>query len=412
MKSENLEIRKTKLIMKNEMFPSRKSIKFTEKQIPKNNVLDMKFHYSLEELPYLKQSLLSKNSIIVENYMVSIPNVQEDQYTLAMEFYLDQNGLFSLDKAVLIVTYLEDKVIPANSSSKDTATNNPQDAGKDTNMESEKTGEKKDEEKKVEKIKKERKTNCLIKLVSCAYGHDSSTMANWIQREAVQEREDLTLKYCKDRRNEIETFIYTTKEKLNNELQPYSDQTETATILKILQDTETWLYNNHEETLNKATIEDIYNKTITPAQKIYKRKTDWEGLEQALNYLKNGINSNVNRYDKQFILAKEGKSVLKDKDLQEISKLIQNYNDLYNKTVESVKNIPRFVDCPVNHADITKGEGEFEDKINRVFVEAEKRAMEENKKKETSQQAAPDDGNAGPNISDKHKKDKDRMNLD
>ena len=24
--------------------------------------------------------------------MVSIPNVQEDQYTLAMEFYLDQNG--------------------------------------------------------------------------------------------------------------------------------------------------------------------------------------------------------------------------------------------------------------------------------------------------------------------------------
>jgi hypothetical protein len=64
MKNENLEIRKTKLILKNEVFPSRKSIKFTEKQIPKNNVLDMKFNYSLEELPYLKQSLLSKNSII------------------------------------------------------------------------------------------------------------------------------------------------------------------------------------------------------------------------------------------------------------------------------------------------------------------------------------------------------------
>jgi hypothetical protein len=109
--------------------------------------------------------------------MVSIPNVQEDQYTLAMEFYLDQNGLFSLDKAVLIVTYFEDKVIPVTSTSKDstkdTANNNPQDAGKDANMESEKSGEKKEEEKKVEKVKKERKTNCLIKLVSCAYGHDS-----------------------------------------------------------------------------------------------------------------------------------------------------------------------------------------------------------------------------------------------
>ncbi len=416
MKNENLEIRKTKLIMKNEIFPSRKSIKFTEKQIPKNNVLDMKFNYSLEELPYLKQSLLSKNRINLENYMVSIPNVQEDQYTLAMEFYLDQNGLFSLDKAVLIVTYFEDKVLPVTStskdSSKDNASTNPQDAGKDANMDTEKSGEKKEEEKKYEKVKKERKTNCLIKLVSCAYGHDSSTMANWIQREAVQEREDLTLKYCKDRRNEIETFIYTTKEKLNNELQPYADQTETATILKILQDTETWLYNNHEETLNKATIEDIYNKTVTPGQKIYKRKTDWEGLEQALNYLKNGITSNINRYEKQFQLSKEGKSVLKEKDLQEISKLIKNYNDLYNKTVESAKNIPRFVDCPVNHAEISKSEGELEDKINRVFVEAEKRSMEENKKKETAQHAVPDDGSAGPNISDKHKKEKDRMNLD
>ncbi len=120
----------------------------------------------------------------------------------------------------------------------------------------------------------------------------------------------------------------------------------------------------------------------------------------------------LNRYEKQFQLAKEAKSILKEKDLQEISKLIQNYNDLYNKTVESAKNIPRFVDCPVNHAEISKSEGELEDKINRVFVEAEKRSMEENKKKETAQHAVPDDGTAGPNISDKNKKDKDRMNLD
>ena len=349
--------------------------------------------------------------------MVSIPNVQEDQYTLAMEFYLDQNGLFSLDKAVLIVTYYEDKVINASSTTtKDPskeATANSQDAGKDTTMETEKPAEKKEDEKKVEKVKKERKTNCLIKLVSCAYGHDSSTMANWIQREANQEREDLTLKYCKDKRNEIETFIYTTKEKLNHELQPYADQSEKASILKILQDTETWLYNNHEETLNKNTIENIYNQTVTPGQKIYKRRSDWEGLEQALNYLNNGLTSNSNRYDKQYNLSKEGKSILKEKDLQEISKLIQYYYDVYNKTVEKIKNIPRFVDCPVNHTEISKGEAELEDKINRVFVEAEKKSMQENKKQETSQQPSSEDGTSGPNISDKNnKKDKDKMNLD
>lgn len=58
--NEKLEIRNNKLIHKNESFPIRKSIRFTEKQMTKDNIIDMKFHYSLDELPFLKQSLLSK----------------------------------------------------------------------------------------------------------------------------------------------------------------------------------------------------------------------------------------------------------------------------------------------------------------------------------------------------------------
>ena len=39
VKNEKLEIRNTKLIHKNEFFPSRKSIKFTEKQMTKDNII-------------------------------------------------------------------------------------------------------------------------------------------------------------------------------------------------------------------------------------------------------------------------------------------------------------------------------------------------------------------------------------
>jgi hypothetical protein len=60
LKSEVVEIRTTKIINKNEGYPSRKSIKFTEKQIPKDSVLSMKFLYNLEELSFLKQPFLSK----------------------------------------------------------------------------------------------------------------------------------------------------------------------------------------------------------------------------------------------------------------------------------------------------------------------------------------------------------------
>jgi molecular chaperone DnaK (HSP70) len=60
VKNDQVETRTTKLIQKNELFPSRKSIKFTEKQIPKESVLDIKFYYNHEELSFLKNALLSK----------------------------------------------------------------------------------------------------------------------------------------------------------------------------------------------------------------------------------------------------------------------------------------------------------------------------------------------------------------
>jgi len=91
---------------------------------------------------------------------------------------------------------------------------------------------KEEEEKKVEKIKKERKTNCTIKLDSCSYGHDDASLTSMIQREATQEHEDKNLKYVQEKRNEIETFIYMTKEKLTTDLELYVDINESEKLLK------------------------------------------------------------------------------------------------------------------------------------------------------------------------------------
>jgi hypothetical protein len=44
--------------------PNKKSIKFTEKQIPKKEVLEMKLYYEQTEVPHLKNHLLSKINLI------------------------------------------------------------------------------------------------------------------------------------------------------------------------------------------------------------------------------------------------------------------------------------------------------------------------------------------------------------
>jgi len=330
--------------------------------------LDMKLHYVLEEIPYLKQSLL-------KNYMVEIPNIQENHYMLEMDFKLDQNCFISLDKAVIIP--IENKIVQETERAQvmsKVATMKINDLPK---------GDKKNEEEhNSEKVKKVKIINCVIKQIACSYGHDSSTMTNMIQREANQEKEDMIIKYTKDKRNELESFIYTTKEKLKNELMPYTDKNENESVMKILEDTETWLYNNHEETYNKNTIEDIYNKSTLAANKIYKRKEDWEEYEHSLNLLKNSIESNISRYNSQFKLSKDNKSKLIKKDFDEVSKLIRHYNDVYTKTFEKTKNIPKYTDCPINikNSGLTKIVSEFEEKINIIFVDAEKRKMEEDKR--------------------------------
>lgn len=60
LKDGAVQIRNHKIISKTENLPNRKSIKFSEKQIPKNDLLTLKFSYLKEEIPFLSNILLSK----------------------------------------------------------------------------------------------------------------------------------------------------------------------------------------------------------------------------------------------------------------------------------------------------------------------------------------------------------------
>ena len=54
-----LEIRNTKIISKGENVPNRNSIKFNEKQLPKQGMLELKLHLNKDEFPHMTDLLLS-----------------------------------------------------------------------------------------------------------------------------------------------------------------------------------------------------------------------------------------------------------------------------------------------------------------------------------------------------------------
>ena len=57
-------------------------------------------------------------------------------------------------------------------------------------------------------------------------------------------------------------------------------------------------------------------------------------------------------------------------------------NEIYNQNFQNATKSPKSIDCPINHETVTKYASDLEDKVNRVFVEAEKRVKEAEKLKE------------------------------
>ena len=61
LKDGAVQTRTHLIIKRGENLPSRKSIKFSEKQVPKQEVIQLRFYYNNEEFGFLNNTLLSKN---------------------------------------------------------------------------------------------------------------------------------------------------------------------------------------------------------------------------------------------------------------------------------------------------------------------------------------------------------------
>lgn len=163
VKDGEVQIRQHKIMTRGEMYPNRKTIKFTEKQTPKQQVIEVKIYYDKSENISAPNPLLRIfyfNSL--ETYLITLPQVKEEQFNFVLTFYMDVNGMPHIDKATINETYYEEVPIKTTKPAATTTTEAKEGEAK--------TEEPPKEEPKTEKVKKERQNVCIIKLVECNYG--------------------------------------------------------------------------------------------------------------------------------------------------------------------------------------------------------------------------------------------------
>jgi hypothetical protein len=101
MKDGQIQIRTHKIISKGDHFPTKKSIKFTEKQMPPESVINIKLSYLPEEAPHLKNT-------IIQAYEIHLPKVNSEKFEFVLHFVMDQNGVPFIERGNLNEIWYED----------------------------------------------------------------------------------------------------------------------------------------------------------------------------------------------------------------------------------------------------------------------------------------------------------------
>ena len=181
------------------------------------------------------------------------------------------------------------------------------------------------------------------------------------QKEANQENEDRIFTLAINKRNEIENFIYSTREKLSGDLGTYVSPSDIELLLQLMQTMEDWLYSGDENVYVKSILEDKAKSLNEIGTKIYKRYHDWERLKESLFKLGRTLNELVQK-------SKDvGQSVnLSQADKEEITKLLNDHSNLFTQTENQINTLPKTSEPPQRYEDVDKKTTEL-DKVKKII---------------------------------------------
>jgi hypothetical protein len=152
-----------------------------------------------------------------------------------------------------------------------------------------------------------------------------------------------------NKRNEIENFIYSTREKLNGDLAYYVTSADTELLLQQMQIMEDWLYSGDENVYVKSILEDKAKGLNELGSKIYKRYHDWERLKESLFIFGRSLNELVQKSNDS------NQSInLTQSDKDEVSKLLADNTNYYNQSEKQINTPQRFSDAPQKFEDVDK----------------------------------------------------------
>ncbi|CAK9019647.1 97 kDa heat shock protein (Heat shock protein 110) [Durusdinium trenchii] len=281
----------------------------------RNEAFDIAAAYDESVAGSVREEEMSIGSFRISG-MPSAQSPDEAPPRIRVDFRQDEYGLFNVASA----KYMEE-IVPKEEAPKDEAKQS--DEGKDEGAAEEGAEEaakqeekgseaKKDDaeagqgEEEAPKPKPKKKTFKAVTLQVEATINSAMTeseVLNARQREEQFVSQDRILRETGEKRNELEEFVYSMRDKVDLELKEYGTEEEKAALKAALQSAEDWLYNEgYDET--KAVYQDKLSELQGVARVLVSRATEatarptasQELLDEVAKYLK-VVNSPDEKYD-------------------------------------------------------------------------------------------------------------------
>ena len=370
-------IRTHKIIKQGENIPGEKSIKFTNTQVPNIDIVPLKFYYDENEVDWMDNKLLNV-------YNVKLPKKKEEKWELRLKFLLDLNCIPSLTNAEIKETYTEEVEVKKEKKEEKKEEEKKEEKKEEEKKEEEKKEEKKEEEKKEYKtVVKDKYQDLKVERIDCLFGTPQGIINQLKEKENTQLKEDLEFKKVLEKKNELEQYIYKTREKMESAFKEYITPNEQNELPNLMNTLYNWLYSEDEEIFNLKKLEEKSKDMLNIGNKLYSRFNNWIHLKENLEILNNSITKIKNAVKNQLdLIEKQQPCILSKEDFDKLKVLIENAEkkllDSKNKYEEGIKT----EEPNINYNDIADYKKNLVDNVKKVYNDADFRVKEEKRKKE------------------------------
>jgi len=256
-----------------------------------------------------------------------------------------------------------------------------------------KAAEEPKKEMKTEKRKKVVSKTIDLPVTSIVVGAMSrDKLDNAVEQEKVLVNQDT---YESDRlvaKNAVEEYIYSIREKICEELEPYILEAEREAYSRKLTETEDWLYEDGED-CEKAIYEEKHKELKLVGEAAKKRKSEYEGRKMAVDALGHSLQMAA-KVVELYKAGDEKYNHLTDAEVDKVTKLIEEKSQWLNNAVGQLERLPKHSNPSTLNCQFISEKDAFEQVCRPILNKAKPKA-EPPKQEESSKEKMDDTSKAG-----------------